>query len=496
MKRKGLKVKVKDNIKTNEKNEKIEKIINWIIIFLFIILCMLVGKFHEPWSDEAQSWLIARDQSVKEIIFYNSRYEGTFPLWFLTLKLFINLGLSYNYIYIVSILISAIGISILMNKTKLPKKIKYLLPFGFYVLYQYTVIARSYCYMILAFAILITIYEKRHEKIIKYFLNLILFSMISLHGMIISGILMLCYFIESIKEYKINKKISKTKFTGFIIIAIVYFFEIYILIPPTDILVDANYSKNIIETILDIFLKIITYKENNFCIIINSIIFAFWVIIIQKNNKEKKYDFLLIEISMLILFLMVRAAPHHIGILFLILVTKTLLINNKESIDLLSICLILYVILTIASTSQDIIRNYSGAKEMANYINNELEDYENKRIYAIGYKSVALLPYFENNIYYNRDECYYLWSTQNIEWLIYRYVPMIDIEKVEFENEEMPEYILLEYHDLSDTDKEIQKIIEKNVSYELLYYTEGYNFFKGNYSETEGYYLYKLKENI
>ena len=63
------------------------KKINIIVFITFAVLALVIGINHEPWADEAQSWIIARDASVSEIIWDVSRYEGTFPLWFLTIKI-------------------------------------------------------------------------------------------------------------------------------------------------------------------------------------------------------------------------------------------------------------------------------------------------------------------------------------------------------------------------------------------------------------------------
>ena len=464
-------LKVKDSEKINAEETKKDKVIYFFAIILFVSICLFVGSFHEPWSDEAQSWLIAREQSVKDIFFYNSRYEGTFPLWLLTLKVFISLGGTYEYIYVVSTIISTIGILILLYKTKVTKQIKCLIPFSFYVLYQYTVVARSYCYLLLAFAILLSIYEKRHEKIIQYILNLVLFSMISLHGMLVSGILALFYFIESIKEFKEKRKIDKKKVIGMVFLILIYCFEIYILIPPKDLLVDMNYRENIFIVILNIIFRIVASGENIFSTLISSMIIGIWVVIIEQNRKKKKRDFLLIVITTIVLFLFIRAASHHLGILFLILLTRSLITNDEKNIKPITVCLSLYAILTIITVSQEINLNYSGSKEMAQYISS-IEDYKNKEIYGIGYKSVAILPYFEKNIYNNREECYYLWSTQNSEWVLYSHNAYTDLDVFKFDDGKMIEYILLEYHDLNDIDINIKKVIETSELYELVYETE------------------------
>ena len=486
----------KESINKKSKLNIKEQIANLIIILLFVFCCLFIGYFHEPWSDEAQSWLIAREEPIGEIFFYNSRYEGTFPLWTLILKLFINFGLEYQNIYIVSTIISTIGICILLYKTNLPKIIKYLLPFSFFVLYQYTVVARNYSLFIIAFAMLLWLYEKRHENVWKYFSCLILFSMISLHGMIISGALTLLYFLETIKKVKTGEKINKNKIICFVTIFLLYCFEVYILIPPSDLIMDANYENNFSEIICDFIFKITTSYENPISITINSVIISFWIILILKNKESIKNEFLLIEVLIIILFLVVRCASHHLGILFFIILTKYLILNKKENTYIISAILVGYIILTLVTGALEVNYKYSGAKEMAEYIKT-IEDYENKDFYGIGYKCVALLPYFEKNIYSNINDTYYLWSSNNLEWMIYKkrlYKNPKVIE--ELKNKVFSEYVLLEYHDLIDFDQEIKETIEESGYFELVYETEGKNFYKGNYSETESYFLYKLKENV
>ena len=110
------------------------KKLNTILVFiLFVTLALVIGANHEPWADEAQSWIIARDASCGEIIWDISRYEGTFPLWFLTIKLFISLGLQYEYFFIIPIIISSIGLLVFLKLVDCPKFVKVLLPFSYYV---------------------------------------------------------------------------------------------------------------------------------------------------------------------------------------------------------------------------------------------------------------------------------------------------------------------------------------------------------------------------
>jgi hypothetical protein len=63
----------------------------------------------------------------------------------------------------------------------------------------------------------------------------------------------------------------------------------------------------------------------------------------------------------------------------------------------------------------DFYRNYSGSLEVANYI--KANGLENAKISAFGYKSVAVLPYFADNIFDNHNgrskQRFWFWSTRN-----------------------------------------------------------------------------------
>ena len=53
------------------------------VLPLYAILLAVVLWKHEPWADEAQAWLIARDCSGVELLFQRLRYEGHPGLWYL-----------------------------------------------------------------------------------------------------------------------------------------------------------------------------------------------------------------------------------------------------------------------------------------------------------------------------------------------------------------------------------------------------------------------------
>lgn len=63
---------------------------------VYALLVALTVHRHEPWADEAQSWLLARDASLTDLWGRLLHYEGTPGLWQTLVHALIRLGLSYR----------------------------------------------------------------------------------------------------------------------------------------------------------------------------------------------------------------------------------------------------------------------------------------------------------------------------------------------------------------------------------------------------------------
>ena len=126
----------------------------------------------------------------------------------------------------------------------------------------------------------------------------------------------------------------------------------------------------------------------------------------------------IITMSILFIFMfIIRFASHHSGILFLLIMFgiisyyDEIIEKNKKFDKLLIVVLILYTVLSIQSGINDYRYEYSGAKEMASYI--EKMKYDEKKIVGFGFKDISLQPYFEKKLYTNWDETIYRWSYKN-----------------------------------------------------------------------------------
>ena len=167
----------------------------------FVVLTIVMFVFHEPWYDEIQAWMVASDASIKEMIFELPHYEGHPPVWTLILALFAKTGVPMNVgLRIPTLIFSAIAAFLVIFKAPFHKWIRCLIPFGYFLFYQYTVICRPYSMMFLAFVLAAMFYKERNKKPIRYLLALYLLCVSSAYGILIAGVLCLIWTVEICKE--------------------------------------------------------------------------------------------------------------------------------------------------------------------------------------------------------------------------------------------------------------------------------------------------------
>ncbi|HEU5341890.1 hypothetical protein [Edaphobacter sp.] len=147
----------------------------------FCILLAWCIPHHESWFDEAQAWLIARDSSLRDLLLHRLHYEGAPALWHLLLWIEARLLVSFLGMHYIAGALSAFGIYIWLRFNPLPRVLSLLVPFTFFLQYQYAVIARSYSlFPLFAFA-LFALYQNRKSSPITFCVIAGLLANCSLH---------------------------------------------------------------------------------------------------------------------------------------------------------------------------------------------------------------------------------------------------------------------------------------------------------------------------
>ncbi len=305
----------------------------WIVLLLYIAGVIAVSCFHEPWFDEAQAWQIARCSSWYELLFVMPHYEGHPQLWHLMLAPFAKLGAPFEpTLAAINLTLCAAAVALLLWKSPFPKVVRCILPFTYFFFYQFGVVARPYCIMMLAFFLAAMTYRDRNEKPVRYILSLCLLCTASAYGILFAGGLCMVWVLEILQEYMKSREWGKVfrdrrpyALLGILILAL--FFGLSIL--PAKDCYYPGYDMAFIErfeklhfllvvpcdSVFGCYLDIDVIKETPAGLyttyIGGALIWAFMLVLAKKNRKL--LTFLVPYLLYLGFSIMKYFSVHHIG---------------------------------------------------------------------------------------------------------------------------------------------------------------------------------------
>ena len=136
------------------------QVLSALIFVLFLALSGLGTWFHEPWSDELQAWLIARDLSIPAI--WNiMAVEGHFMLWHLCILPLAKSGLPPESMCWLAWCLNAFTGWMMLYRTQLPRWCRILMLFSAPMLYFYATTARPYVLLPPLLLLTLNLYAKR-----------------------------------------------------------------------------------------------------------------------------------------------------------------------------------------------------------------------------------------------------------------------------------------------------------------------------------------------
>lgn len=178
-----------------------------IALFLYAAIVVFSTYHHEPWRDEAQVWLLARDHGLLFMLDTIS-YDGHPLLWPLLLHPFAALGFPYATMFVLHILIAIASAFIFVRYSPFSKITKICFIFSYFMFYEYAVIARNYSITILLLFVIAVFYPHRFKKPLAYALLIVLLINTNVHSLLIGCSLIGAYLLESITEKKFTRRIG------------------------------------------------------------------------------------------------------------------------------------------------------------------------------------------------------------------------------------------------------------------------------------------------
>jgi len=209
------------------------------LVITAVYFCVvLFGIFHhEMWRDEYQAWLIATNAHSFSELYKNCLYEGHPMLWHVLLYMLTWITNSPIAMQLLHICIATSSVFLFNRFTNFNILQKILFSFGFYSIFEYSLIARSYSLDFILTLIFCTLYKQRQKNIIWLGVILFLLANTSVYGLAISlclsGILALDFLFNRRTQKWSTISFPKTGL-GMMIFIVGVIFSIMQILPEPD----------------------------------------------------------------------------------------------------------------------------------------------------------------------------------------------------------------------------------------------------------------------
>lgn len=392
--------------------------IEYVFLIFYIIFTFILMVYHEPWRDEAQSWLIARDLSFIDI-FRQMKYEGHPCLWHLILAPFAKLGFPYRTVNVISWLFGCLSALIIVKESSINKFFLILL-FSPIFLYYCSILGRSYSLCLFLVLLLSMIYNKKNDKPVIFNILLLLISNTHiLMAAFVGSVILVDIYELAIKQSRYNRK---KRFVG-LVISIFGFILVFLQLVGC---IDSNnqVSSSLGSNVIQNFITFIYHLLLNWGASINlPFIFLFFFYI----RKERKIIFIYLLSILFQVFVCVfiyQAGDYVFSLFYLVFIFSCIVFfSNKDKeykfnniINIIMAIIFSSMIpLSFLKFSQELKYTYSDSFETAKYIEDNI-DFNDNILCISDFKCSAIIPYLSKQYkfkdIYNGDYFTYInWGT-------------------------------------------------------------------------------------
>lgn len=492
-----------------------DRFFNATLLLLYIAVSFIAVLFHEPYTDEAQAWLITRDLGIKDI-FQQLSIKGHPGLWYLLLLPFAKAGAPYSIMFILHWLISVTAVALFIMNSPFNKWFKALFVFSFYMLYEYTVMARNYNLPILLLFMAATHYSKRFTQPYVYASIIFLLFNSNLYAFGAAAGLLCIFVLDGILQQKnapTNKKFFAVSFAPLLIMISGGILAIIQLWPTQDLSPDITIKQGFLPAIdFNSIWIVLTGLQNAFIPVVSEYeelkVALFFLVIavlffVYAASKIQVFLFLFMA-SGWINYVFITKMPgfwRHEG-MFLVFIILSLWLSvfyktKQGSFSFVRLkyperlkyflqivlCCILFVqdIFGLSTLRKELMYESSGSLSMADHIKEQCRDMEEVACYK-SYTASAIAPFLPNTKLWFVDRQDY-GSYFILDSLYKRYGDMLTqgqiIDRVK-EKYSTGAYLLL--------NSELEADTSKAYSFQLLYQNKQKPWAAGR----EQFYLYKI----
>ncbi len=163
--------------------------LRWLALAGFVAVSTVLMFLHEPWRDEVQPWLIARNSDSLSALVHNTRAEGHPLLWFLVLWIPAHLTRSFLALQAIHLAIATAAAACVLWRAPFSRWQRVAFVFGYFPLYEYGPIARNYAPGMLLLFIGLILASRRPRPYVPLALVIVLMASTSAYALIIGAAL-------------------------------------------------------------------------------------------------------------------------------------------------------------------------------------------------------------------------------------------------------------------------------------------------------------------
>jgi hypothetical protein len=402
---------------------------------------------HVPWVDEAQGWLVARDSSLLDLFNTRLRYEGSPGLWHLFLWILCRMHVSFPAMRWIASIVPAAGIFVFLRYSPFPAFLRVILPFSFYLGYQYAVVSRNYIAAPLLIFVSAVLFAKPVRNLVSLVIVLGLLSNLCAQGLVISAGFAAMIALRLWRGQKRGAEpmpIQRVVAAGICLCAF-WAVSVWSTRPASDDIYTPAWraahlekktatasapstpaapagesagneaetaskpeSQGALRRLFERVEDNITYGMSNSWLISLAAWCVVAVFLIYGRNVLDLLPFLLLQA----LFEFVAARPWHFGMVLLALLAVLWIDWPPEGDShtpawraILSVVLLAIAaeqcLWTVHAVRTDLTGKYSGDRDAAEFLAGQIAE---KTIAGFQYYSIGILPYFSSNIFENQPK--------------------------------------------------------------------------------------------
>lgn len=395
-----------------------------ICLIVYGALIAFAIAHHEPWADEAQAWQLARSLSPWQLLHTYLHYEGSPGLWHLLLWVLIHLGVGYAGMHWICGAIALAGIAVLLYRSPFPLYLRLLLPFTFFLAFQYAVVARSYVLVpILLFSIVAL--WKRNPILLAVLLGLM--ANLAAHATVMAvGIALVYSFDRTRKNWP-----RRTLLVAASVLIAACAFALWTAYPAHDvILVSFHPEGAAIPPPMSLPMRLLVGS-------LKSVVFGlfdpwwlslfFWFAILVTMAGMRRLQYLLPNLLLALFSAFVNMNFWHAGLKFMLLLAILWVLWDGlpagRSRVVLQAALLFTILTQIAWTAysvnferrHDYSPDLAAARFLTPYVEQGLPIAATylRDTGVSAFHSVGIEPYFHQNLYSNQVRPFWWWSRRN-----------------------------------------------------------------------------------